>query len=598
MLKKRLLWQLFPSHLLLTVIAVLAVAWYTSHSLRKFYFRQVTEDIKSRAHLAQQHILSDLQSGDFEKIDQICKQTGPASSTRITVILPDGQVVGDSDEQVARMQNHADRPEFRDAQRNNIGHSLRFSDTLGKNMMYLAISVRQDNEVIAVVRTSVPVSAIDDELRAIYNKILWAVLVVAVLAAVISLGLSKRITRPIEKIKEAAGRFATGNLGLRLAISKPEELAELANAMNEMARQLEERIDTITTQNAESNAILSSMIEGVIAIDSNGKIVKINRAAAAFLDLNTKQAERSHIENAIDNADIVQFAQQALRSSTSTEAEVVIEGNEKKRIHLHATRLSDTEGKKTGAVIVLTDMTRIKQLEKVRRDFVANVSHELKTPITSIKGFVETLQDGALSDPQQALRFLEIIAKHADRLNAIIDDLLSLSRLEEDSEQRALSFEMTPLEPVLAEAIYLCRVRAEEKHLQVDLDCDDDIKAHINPALLEQAVTNLINNAITYSPEQSRIEIHAETTDNEIRIEVRDQGCGIDKKYHDRIFQRFYVVDKSRSRKQGGTGLGLAIVKHIANVHNGRVSVESRVGQGSTFTIHLPFESLNLNKNA
>jgi two-component system phosphate regulon sensor histidine kinase PhoR len=250
--------------------------------------------------------------------------------------------------------------------------------------------------------------------------------------------------------------------------------------------------------------------------------------------------------------------------------------------------LSDAEGKKTGAVIVLTDTTRIKQLEKVRRDFVANVSHELKTPITSIKGFVETLQEGALTDAEQANRFLEIIAKHADRLNAIIDDLLTLSRLEESVEQRALSFEMTPLKPVLTEAIELSKVKAKEKHIQINLDCAENIEARINPALLEQAVTNLINNAIKYSEAKSSIEINAKQTETDIRITVRDQGCGIAEKYHERIFQRFYVVDKSRSRKLGGTGLGLAIVKHIAQVHNAQVTVESQPGTGSTFTIHLP----------
>ena len=420
--RKRLPWQFYPFYLLLTIIAVLAVAWYTSHSFRKFHFRQVSEDIESRAHLIQQQIANDLTSGDLEKIDRFCKTSGPLSATRITVILPNGTVIGDSDEQIADMNNHADRPEFRDAMAKSLGRSERASDTLGKKMMYLAIPIYQGNEIVAIVRTSVPISAIDDQLRRIYLKILWATLIVAILVGVISLGLSKRI----------------------------------------------------------------------------------------------------------------------------------------------------------------------RQLEKVRQDFVANVSHELKTPITSIKGFVETLQEGALDEPEQAGRFLDIIGKHADRLNAIIDDLLALSRLEEDSEHRALSFEMTSLKPVLNEAIDLSRVDAEDKQIQIDLDCKENLQARVNPALLEQAVTNLISNAIKYSSKESRIEIKAGHTENETRIEVRDQGCGIDKKYQERIFERFYVIDKSRSRKLGGTGLGLAIVKHIAQVHDGQITLKSQVGCGSTFTLHLP----------
>ena len=586
--RKRLLWQLYPSYLLLTVIAVLTVAWYTSHSFREFYFRQVSEDIKSRAHLIQQQIADTLNSGDHEQIDRFCKTTGPLSTTRITVILPDGKVIGDSDEQVDNMENHADRPEFRDAMAKGLGRSERPSDTLGKTMMYLAVSIYQENEIVAVVRTSVPVSAIDDQLREIYLKILAAVLIVAVLAAVVSLVLSKRISRPIEKIKEAANRFASGDLALRLTVPKPTELTELAKAMNKMAHQLDQRIKTITAQNAESDAILSSMIEGVIAIDSDAQIVRINRAAAGFFNINTKQAARCSIEEVIKNAEVIAFIRQALDTTAPTETEVILTGDSKRHLKLHAARLSDTEGSKTGAVIVLTDTTRIRQLQKVRRDFVANVSHELKTPITSIKGFVETLQEGALTEPKEAARFLEIIARHADRLNAIIDDLLSLSRLEEDSERRVLSFEITPLKSVLTEAVDLSRTAAEEKQIRVNLDCDPTIAARVNPALLEQAVTNLINNAIKYSEPESQIDISAEQTDDEIRIAVCDQGCGIAEKYHERIFQRVYVVDKSRSRKLGGTGLGLAIVKHIAQVHDGRVTVESQAGHGSTFCLCLP----------
>jgi two-component system phosphate regulon sensor histidine kinase PhoR len=564
------------------------VAWFTSHSLRQFYFGQVSEDIKSRAHLVQQQITDDLTDGDHEAIDDFCKANGPLSATRITIILPDGTVIGDSDDQPANMENHADRPEFRDAVATGLGRSQRPSDTLGKNMMYLAIPIHHQNEIVAIVRASVPVSAIDDQLREIYRKIIWAVLIVAVLAAVVSLGLSKRISRPIEKIKEAANRFASGDLALRLTVPKPTELTELAIAMNKMAHQLDQRIKTITTQNAESDAILSSMIEGVIAIDSDAQIVRINRAAASFFNINTKQAERCSFEEVIKNAEVIAFIRQALDSTAPTETEVILTNEGKRHLKLHAARLTDAKGSNTGAVIVLTDTTHIRQLQKVRQDFVANVSHELKTPITSIKGFVETLQEGALSEPREAARFLDIIARHADRLNAIIDDLLSLSRLEEDSEQRALSFEMTPLKPVLSEAVDLSKPAAQEKQIQIDLDCDETLEARINPALLEQAVTNLINNAIKYSDEKSRIGVTAGQTDDQIHIAVRDQGCGIAEKYHERIFQRFYVVDKSRSRKLGGTGLGLAIVKHIAQVHNGTVTVESQPEHGSTFTLHLP----------
>jgi two-component system phosphate regulon sensor histidine kinase PhoR len=255
---------------------------------------------------------------------------------------------------------------------------------------------------------------------------------------------------------------------------------------------------------------------------------------------------------------------------------------------LHGAGLTDARGRRTGAVIVLNDMTRIRRLEAIRRDFVANVSHELKTPVTSIQGFVEALVEGGVKEPPQVERYLSIIAKHASRLNSIIDDLLTLSRLEEAGERRALRFDVGPLKPVLEEAIALSGVKADEKRIAIDLACDDDLEARINPPLLEQAVINLIDNAVKYSPEGSRIRVEAHQDQTQASIAVADEGCGIPPEHLPRIFERFYVVDKSRSRKLGGTGLGLAIVKHIAQAHGGRVAVTSTPGKGSTFTIHLP----------
>jgi two-component system phosphate regulon sensor histidine kinase PhoR len=237
---------------------------------------------------------------------------------------------------------------------------------------------------------------------------------------------------------------------------------------------------------------------------------------------------------------------------------------------------------------VLHDITRTRQLEEVRRDFVANVSHELKTPVTSIKGFVETLLEGALDEPEQIRRFLEIISRHSDRLNAIIEDLLSLSRLEEDSEKRKLSFETTGIRVTLVSAIELSKLKADQKHIAVELDCTKDLTAKINAALIEQAALNLIDNAIKYSQDHSKVKVRAMKTESEVLIQVSDEGCGIPTDHQERIFERFYVVDKGRSRKLGGTGLGLSIVKHIADVHGGYVKVESVIGKGSTFTIHLP----------
>jgi two-component system phosphate regulon sensor histidine kinase PhoR len=246
------------------------------------------------------------------------------------------------------------------------------------------------------------------------------------------------------------------------------------------------------------------------------------------------------------------------------------------------------QGANIGALIVLDNITRLKVLENIRRDFVANVSHELKTPITSIKGFVETLRDGAVNDPEDRMRFLDIIARHSDRLNAIIDDLLSLSRIEQEAEREQIALEEGRIRDALDAAVLVCASKADEKGIRVDLACDQDLRAKINLPLLEQAIVNLIDNAIKYSGSGSNIRIEAAGTAAETVIRVRDWGCGIPQDHLQRIFERFYRVDKARSRKLGGTGLGLAIVKHIVHAHGGRILVESSPGKGSTFSICLP----------
>jgi two-component system phosphate regulon sensor histidine kinase PhoR len=588
MAKRRLLWQLYLPYLIITVLALVLLSWYASYSFRWFYYDEIARDLKSRTQLAGQQILPAVNQKNFDEVDQLCKLLGQTAGIRLTMILPDGRVVGDSDQQPANMENHADRPEFRQAMNGQAGRSVRFSDTLGKNMMYIAVPLKEQEQVIAVIRGSLSVTAVDKALNDIYAKIIWGVVGAAICAAGVTLVVSRKITRPIEQMKDAAKRFAMGQLDHRVPVPDSEELAELAGALNETADRLKRTIETITNQKNQLEAILSSMAEGVIAVDSDGRVVSINKKAAMLLDINVVSAMGHSIEEAIRNVDIQRFMRYTLMSSAPTEEDITLSAEQPISLRARGTYLTDHQGNKSGAVIVLSDMTRMQRLENIRRDFVANVSHELRTPITSIKGFVETLLDGAINEPEQAERFLKIIAGHTDRLMAIIEDLLSLSRLEEDGQKRMIARELLKIRPVLDSAVELSGPKAGDKKIKIDIDCDDDLEALINPTLLEQAVLNLVDNAIKYSPAESTIQISARKDDKEVIIAVKDSGCGIEKSHLSRLFERFYVVDKARTRKLGGTGLGLAIVKHITNLHGGSVTVESTPGQGSTFTIHLP----------
>ncbi|MBN2182231.1 MAG: HAMP domain-containing protein [Sedimentisphaerales bacterium] len=589
MSQRRLLWQIYPAYLLIVVVALVVIAVYLSQLLPEFYDNQVAADLQARARLIEKQVLPKLEESDFKDIDRLTKELGQCSSTRITIILADGKVIAESDKEEP-LENHSDRPEFKDAFEKGIGRSLRFSDTLGEKMMYLAVPIEEQGKVLAVVRTAIPVTAIHNELNKIYDKIFLSVVIVAVIAALISLVISRRISRPIEQMKDTAQRFASGELNLRVPVPKQIELAELAGSLNEMARQLQKRFETITRQRNESEAILSSMVEGVLAVDSDGRIVSVNHAAANFLGIEKDKAQGRSVEEAIRNPDLQKYLHDVLSEAETGETDIVLSGPVERIIRLDGAGLADSRGARSGAVIVLSDITRIRRLENLRRDFVANVSHELRTPITSIKGFVETLQEGAITEPKEAERFLQIIARHSDRLNAIVEDLLTLSSLEETGGQRKITFEKKHLKPVLSSVVELSSIKARDKNIKVDLDCGENIQAKINPALLEQAVLNLVDNAVKYSEPKSTIQIQVRQKNGMVAVSVHDNGCGIAKKYQERIFERFYVVDKSRSRKLGGTGLGLAIVKHIAEVHGGNVTVQSTLGAGSTFTVNLPLD--------
>lgn len=631
MSQKRLIWQIYPGCLLVTLVGMIAVTVYCSHCFRQVYHDQVRDELSRLAGFAADEIRMALKTQDTAPIgvrlgdsssdlDRVCKQLGRigAGHTRLTLITPAGTVLGDSDEDPAKMESHSDRPEIREALQAGSGSSVRFSPTLGRRMMYVAVALPAtplgvgqqassdsvpSSTPVAIVRAAAPVTEIDHVLHGIYVNMLWAGLVIAAGAAVLSLLISRRISQPIVAIKQIAERFAAGELDLRVPTPDSKELAALAGSLNTMAAQLGERITTITEQKNELNAVLSSMAEGVFAVDSKGRIVSMNPAAAKLLAINPAPPVRrpAQVEEIVRNVDLQEFVRQTLAGIQPEETDISLPINGGRSFSLHGACLTDARGRRNGAVVVLNDMTRIRRLEAVRRDFVANVSHELKTPVTSIQGFVEALVDGGVQDPGQVERYLGIIARHAFRLNAIIDDLLTLSRLEEAGEgfanatdrvwgpqPRALSFDVAPVKPVLEEAMDLSSVKADEKRMTIDLACDERVEARINSPLLEQAVLNLIDNAVKYSPEGSRIHVQASQDNTQVSIAVIDEGSGIPSEHLSRIFERFYVVDKSRSRKLGGTGLGLAIVKHIAQAHGGRVTVESTLGKGSTFTIHLP----------
>lgn len=368
------------------------------------------------------------------------------------------------------------------------------------------------------------------------------------------------------------------------------ETETLLNTLSEMLDRNATRFRDMTRQRDDLITVLTSMIEGVIVVDIEGRILRINRAAGTLIGLHAENtAVGRRIRELAAHSDLEAFVALVLSEQRPLEKEIVLKSDgEEHVLQANGTIMRDTQGRRVGAVVVLNEVTRLKRLETVRREFVANVSHELKTPITSIKGFVETLRDGAIHDHDNAISFLDIVSRQADRLNSIIEDLLSLSRLEQDSERNPIALEEGLLSGVIDNAFQVCANQAEQKKIRLIREGDDKIRLKMNAPLLEQALVNLIDNAIKYSEPARSVTLRVERPNGRLYLHVIDQGCGIPLADQPRIFERFYRVDKARSRKQGGTGLGLAICKHIVLAHGGAISVSSQPGHGSVFTIQFP----------
>ncbi|MEN8257294.1 MAG: ATP-binding protein [Thermodesulfobacteriota bacterium] len=582
--KKRLFWH-FSLYLIITLLALFASSLFSSQALRSFYEKRTSLDLKARALLVDDQLLPFFVNKEWPELTSLCKKLGTKSATRFTVVDAHGLVAADSDENPARLDNHGDRPEILAALSGSTGTSIRFSYTLQKNLIYVAIPLRgQNGNIIGSLRLSVPITAIDQALATIQNKIALGALAVALLVAAITLFISRQISRPVQDMVAGAGRFAGGDFSQEIPLAGPYEMIELAGALNRMARDLDKQIHTVVNQRNKLEAIFDSMVEGILTINEKECITALNGAAARLLETSAdKNAIGRTILEVVRNSAFKRFIHASLQTDEPQERELILSHSQlgDRVIQAHSVQIKDQDKQ---ILLVLHDVTRLKELENLRRDFVANVSHELRTPITAIKGFVETLLNGAIDEPSTRLEFLKIVDRQANRLQSIIEDLLTLSRIEE--EKQAITMKSSALQQVLASAVEVCRPRADEKGINLNLDCPQDLEATINAPLLELAIVNLVDNAVKYS-KTPRVEIGAVLDGEHIIITIADQGEGIPREHQHRLFERFYRVDKARSRKQGGTGLGLAIVKHIILSHNGDISLLSTPGKGTTFTILL-----------
>ncbi|MEA2114725.1 MAG: ATP-binding protein [Thermodesulfobacteriota bacterium] len=597
---RKLIYHIFPATILITIGAMLALIWYGSSTLQNFYIDETRVSLLARVHSIEEQVQQLLIEENYPVLNEFILRVARKTSSRITLVRPDGHVISDSLADPETMDDHKHRPEFLEAVANGQGSSMRFSKTTGEKMLYVAIplyarGIKDKKNIDGMLRISVSVSKLEQTVSKVKKDMALAMVVVVIAAALATIYVSHRITEPLEEMTKGAERFAVGEFSPHLL--PPDhvatEIAALSHALNSMADQLKDRIVTILHQRNELQTVLDSMLAAVLTVDSDNRLISLNSSASELLGIASKRSVGKSIQELIRNINLLQLIESAHNSGQAVEDEIEIVSNGDNLFLLaNCVHLYDENKKSFGLLLVLHDVTRMRLLEKMRQDFVANVSHELKTPITSIKGYVETVLDDELKDKENSIRFLEITLTKANHLNAIIDHLLLLSRIEQEAEVEKIELHPEKLKPILEEAIHSCSPLAEEKQIALRLDCPDTLLVHTHIIFLEQAVVNLIVNAVRYSPEGSEILIRAKrkTAGEEslITIVVQDFGVGIGKEHLPRVFERFYRCDKARSRKLGDTGLGLAIVKHIAQAHGGSVNIKSEVGKGTSVFINLP----------
>lgn len=570
-MRRSLFFKLFLGFFLIILLLTSLVMFFSLRSIRSHYLDTLAQSLENLGTSLKPQVTAYLEESNILEMDTWAKSLGERINTRITIIDDNGIVLADSDEDPAVMVNHKFRPEIAAAYTGKVGRSLRYSNTVKADMLYIGIPVGRKTDVTHVLRLSLYVKDIDNLLSDL-SRIMWrTILGITLLALIGAFLFSRQISRPVRKMSRASRAVAAGDFSTRIFVQNRDELGELARSFNVMTERIDALFSELSRQKEELNSIISSIDECIVALDKDGRVLFSNQS---FQDLvNNQDVMNKYYWEVVRKEPFDELIKKVQSDHQSHSAEISFHS---KTYLCHAVYLESRQE----VVVTFYDLTSIKNIEQMKKDFVDNVSHELRTPLAAIKGFVETLEDGVEGEYRN---YLAVIKRNTDRLINIVKDLLTLSELEE--KETKLQKEEVDLKILIENIFTIFKESVEKKGLNLELLTDVELpKVKGDPFKLEQMFINLIDNAVNYT-EAGNISVRLKRDGEQLLVEIQDTGIGIPEDQQSRIFERFYVVDKSRSKTVGGTGLGLSIVKHIAQLHDAELSVESSPDEGTTFSI-------------
>lgn len=574
-MKRTIFFKLFSGFLLVILGFTCLLLLFSLSTIRNFYLDSLAHDLEKLGETLKLKVIPLLENDERKELDLFVKKFGTDINTRITVVDREGTVLADSDEDPKFMNNHKFRPEIAPALKGETGKSLRFSNTVGADMLYIGLPIERNGQTSGVLRVSLYVKDIDRLYAGLRSNILRIIIILSLLSLGGAFFFSRSLIGPIKKIKRASEKIASGDFAARISIKNRDELKDLADGLNAMTERVQKMFNQISKQKEELNSILSSIADGLLAIDKQGRILFSNKVAQDILQ--SEHPDGKFYWEAIRDRELNDLIKETQEKSKSATKEIEKNGQ------VFLCRIQVLSSRQE-SIVSLQDISEMRRVEQIKKDFISSVSHELRTPLTAIKGYIETLRD---EEGEKRQRYIDVIDRHTDRLIHIVKDLLILSESEEAKTR--LEFEKIDLETMIKSILKIFERDLEKKNLSLFIHVDSGFPpVRGDPFRMEQMFINIIDNAVKYT-EKGKIEIFLKKeTEDFVSITIEDTGIGIPEDHLTRIFERFYVVDKSRSRKLGGTGLGLSIVKHIALLHKGKVNVESTQGKGTTFTVILP----------